>query len=183
MTVPLENEFGYTPKSGSGDFLKLADGETVTLRIVSETYYRENLSIDGDLVKRGDYTDEQWKKMGDDPDVKKSDRFIWGVWVRKSDKDPQKTDKAFVFEVGASIYNAVKALAADSDYGDPRKYDIKITRTGQLLETKYSVIPGKNTDDVSNDEGNAVLELDIERKVKGARPLADVVKEMADASA
>lgn len=184
MTVPLANEFGYTPKSGSGDFLKLGDGETVTLRIVSETYYRENLTIDGELVKRGDYTDEQWAKMAQDPDIKKSDRFIWGVWVRKSDKDPTKTDKAMVFEVSPSIYNAVKALAADSDYGDPRKYDIKVTRRGlSFNDTKYTVIPGKNTDEISNDEGNAVLELEIERKVKGARPLADIVEEMANATA
>lgn len=183
IPVDINDEFGFTPKPGSSGFLKLADGETVTLRIVSETYYRQNLTIDDDLVKRGDYTDEQWAKMAEDPDIKKSDRFIWGVWVRRSDKDPAKNDLALIFECGPSIYNAVKTLAVDPDYGDPRAYDIKITRKGKLLETKYSVIPGKNTDDINNDEGNAVLDLDIPQKVKGARPLADVVKELSDASA
>lgn len=39
-----------------------------------------------------------------------------------------------------SVKDAIKKLCRDSDYGDPRGYDIKITRTGQNLETEYTVI-------------------------------------------
>jgi hypothetical protein len=32
-------------------------------------------------------------------------------------------------------------LINDADWGDPREYDLKITRTGESLETKYTVSP------------------------------------------
>ena len=173
------NEWDYQTKSGTSDFLKVESGETVTLRIVSSTYYRQNASIGNDLVKRSDYPkDEDWQAILDDPDTKVSDRFVWGVWVRKSDQNPGKENKAAIFECGPMVYNAIKKLAQDPEYGDPRGYDLKISREGEKLETKYTVIPGKNTDDTTADEGNAVLELDIEKIVPGSRLLADVVKEM-----
>ena len=41
----------------------------------------------------------------------------------------------------STIQKEIKALAKDADWGNPHAYDIKITRTGQQLETSYSVIP------------------------------------------
>lgn len=38
-----------------------------------------------------------------------------------------------------SIMNAVKALVDNPKWGDPKKYDIAITKTGESLETEYNV--------------------------------------------
>jgi len=40
-----------------------------------------------------------------------------------------------------SIQNAVGALAKNADWGDPRNYDITITRAGDGMQTEYSVTP------------------------------------------
>lgn len=40
-----------------------------------------------------------------------------------------------------SIMTAIKDLANDEDWGDPRQYDIKLIKTGEKLETRYSVQP------------------------------------------
>jgi hypothetical protein len=40
-----------------------------------------------------------------------------------------------------TIQEAIMNLINDADWGDPREYDLKITRTGDALETKYTVSP------------------------------------------
>lgn len=41
----------------------------------------------------------------------------------------------------SSIQTAIANLVADEDWGDPKKYDIKVTRSGSGLETEYAVSP------------------------------------------
>lgn len=40
-----------------------------------------------------------------------------------------------------TIQRAIKALAADADWGDPTNYDIVVERTGEDLRTEYAVNP------------------------------------------
>ena len=40
-----------------------------------------------------------------------------------------------------SIMDALAAITNDSDFGHPNNFDLKITRTGEGLETQYGVIP------------------------------------------
>ena len=40
-----------------------------------------------------------------------------------------------------SIIDKIIKLSADSDYGNPLGYDIKVTRTGEMKKTEYSVTP------------------------------------------
>jgi hypothetical protein len=41
----------------------------------------------------------------------------------------------------ASIQGPIEDLVANADWGDPRDYDITITKKGQKLDTEYSVQP------------------------------------------
>lgn len=41
----------------------------------------------------------------------------------------------------ATIQQSISSLAADPEWGNPYGYDIKITRTGESLDTSYSVNP------------------------------------------
>ena len=40
-----------------------------------------------------------------------------------------------------SVIDAIFSIASDKDFGHPNNYDLKITRTGEGLDTQYSVIP------------------------------------------
>jgi hypothetical protein len=53
------------------------------------------------------------------------------------------------------IQKAIKALTDDKDWGDPKKFDINITRTGEMLETEYSVMPSPKK--VMSKEANASI--------------------------
>jgi len=39
------------------------------------------------------------------------------------------------------IQNAISGLVNDTDWGDPKEYDIKVTRKGEKLDTEYQVSP------------------------------------------
>lgn len=41
----------------------------------------------------------------------------------------------------SSIKDNIQNLVQDADWGDPKKYDIKVSRTGSGLSTEYSVSP------------------------------------------
>jgi hypothetical protein len=48
-----------------------------------------------------------------------------------------------------SIQKAIKDLARDKDFGSPTEYDIKVTKTGEGKETRYSTMgkPPKKLDE------------------------------------
>lgn len=53
-----------------------------------------------------------------------------------------KAKKVQILELTqASIQKSIKDLALNEDWGDPKEYDITVNRTGQMLDTEYSVVP------------------------------------------
>jgi hypothetical protein len=40
-----------------------------------------------------------------------------------------------------TVMNGIKALIDSEDWGDPKEYDIMVTKEGKELETNYSVMP------------------------------------------
>lgn len=53
-----------------------------------------------------------------------------------------KTERMEIFQVTqTSIRDRIESLAKDEDWGDPFHYDIKITKTGQQVNTKYEINP------------------------------------------
>ena len=52
------------------------------------------------------------------------------------------TESIEIWEITQStIQGALKELAQDEDWGNPRDYDVNVTRQGEKLQTEYSVIP------------------------------------------
>lgn len=43
------------------------------------------------------------------------------------------------------IMNAIKALAADDSWGNPKEYDLTVTREGEGFDTEYMIMPNKPT--------------------------------------
>ena len=153
MSNPYTDYKKAFPSGGdSGLFAKLDPDTTTKFRIMSDAYY----SI-------GEYTDP------DTNETTHSDKYSWIVWN-------YDLKKAQILSKGVSVFNRIVELAEDEDWGDPQKYDIKISRTGTGLETRYSIVPGKQgepTDEMSD----AAANVDIESAVKGATLIQDRVNE------
>lgn len=129
----MSNDFlpeGYeTPQSG-GNFMRLQDGDN-KIRILSKP-----------IVGWLDWKDKQayrftMKNKPDKPLDKNPIRHFWAfiVW-NYNDQAVQ------ILEITQqTIQTAIANLSKDEDWGAPFEYDIKITKKGKDLETKYSVTP------------------------------------------
>lgn len=69
---------------------------------------------------------------------KATHRFYFNVIDRKDQKAEGKT-VIKLLECGKMIFDAIKELALDEEYGDPTQYNLKINRKGEGKKTKYSV--------------------------------------------
>jgi len=82
-------------------------------------------------------------------------RFFFNVIDRKAQKESKKTEIK-VMEVGKMIYEQVRELALDEEYGDPTQYNLKITRKGEKKTTKYSVRASTKKYSLDGDEKEVV---------------------------
>ena len=65
-------------------------------------------------------------------------------------------------------------LRKDEDWGDPRKYDLKIVRNGEGLETSYAMTPSphkKRSDEINDAVKNT--KVDMSALFRGEDPFAD----------
>lgn len=118
------------PKNG-GNYLKFKDGET-RFRILSKP-----------VIGWLDWEDKKPLRfrMNEKPakpvDPKKAIKHFWALVVWDYSENKIK-----VLEITqSSIQSAIQSLTKDEDWGSPFEYDIKVNRTGQDLETKYTVNP------------------------------------------
>lgn len=91
-------------------------------------------------------------------DDKTSGRYAWTVWNR-ADK------KAQIFSGGVSIFNQLADLV--EDWGDPKGFDITIKRTGEMLETRYSVTPAPKSIELTKEEQAECDKVELLKAVKG----------------
>ena len=106
------------PKNESGLFLRLNDGDTVRLRMIG----------DGIVFK---------KKYDGDTEPKVS---FASVVLAKNEAGKREVK---VYEFGWSVQKQLRTLRDDEDWGNLECYDVAITRTGEKLDTKYTVVPKK----------------------------------------
>lgn len=114
--------YGYEPETTTGKYVRLKKkGDSAVFRIVSNP-----CRFFADIVDQ---------KTGD---TIRKERFGWIVahkeqeTVTGPDGKPKQQTKITIrgFEAGVAIWIAIKKFAQDEDnYGDPRTYDFKITRT------------------------------------------------------
>ena len=107
---------GFNP-GGGGLFLKLSDGDTVRVRITSLPVIFQNTFI-----------------RGEEESVSTAFGFV--VWNHE-------TNSAQIWQTNGATYGQqIAPLLEDEEYGDWREYDVKISRTGEKQQTRYSVRPG-----------------------------------------
>lgn len=120
----------YEAPEGGGNYMKLKDGEN-KIRILSKP-----------VVGWVDWKDKKpfrfpMDKKPEKPLDKNPIKHFWAfiVW--------NYTDQAIqILEITQqTIQTQIINLTKDEDWGAPFDYDIKITKKGRDLDTKYSVIP------------------------------------------
>lgn len=123
---------------GNGLYHKFEDGVTYTFRLLSEPVVYEATFSKGD-------------------ETSVSTKYGWVVWNIE-----QKI--AQVLQLPLTAYRTIAAYASDDEYGDPQKYNIKITRTGTGPETKYEIIPSPkqiDIEDIAPEALEAVKKVDL----------------------
>ena len=75
--------------------------------------------------------------------------------------------KAQILDKGASIAKQISDLHLDDDYGDINKIDIKITATGEGMETRYSVNVLPKTESLTVDQIKEAANIKLDEIVKG----------------
>ena len=131
----------HKPASNDGGlFLKLKDGDTVKVRIVTPP-----------AVYQQSYTNE-------DGETTVSTRYAWGIYNRNE-------SKAQVFSQGKMVFGQLADLV--EEWGEPTEFDITIKRTGVQLETRYSVTPAPKSSDLLPEQRKEVEAIDLLAAVKG----------------
>lgn len=130
------------PQGAGGIYLRLEDGKPVKLRIVSDPYiYYAQFSSESPIQTR----------------------YAWAVYNHDEDKGQ-------ILQLPITAFRQIQELATDKEWGDPSKYDIKITRNGVGKETKYSII-GSPTKSFLTTEQKDKAKIEVSEKVEGSLPL------------
>lgn len=120
------------PKSEGGKYTKLQNGTTKIRILTSPIIGWEYFSNDNKPNRsRIPYS---WIPV-DSKDGKKAKEF-WAFVVYNYDEE-----RIQVMEITQkSLKEQLLALARDEDFWDPKEYDLKITRSGEKLDTTYNII-------------------------------------------
>lgn len=142
----------HVPESGGGGlYLKLKDGDRVELRIASDPVIFQSVGKDSETGE---------------PQLRT--RYAWLVWNKTA-------HTAQIFENSATFFKNLAGLAQDKAWGDPKGYDITVTRHGTQLDTTYTVIPVPNTQPLGIDAGKLIQEIDIIEKLRASQYTQNVM--------
>ena len=121
----------YEAPKTTGSYMKLQDGEN-KIRILSSPILGWEEWIDKSPVRyRFNEKPDNWN------DASKPGKHFWAMLIWNYDEE-----KIQIFHIHqASIRRELEDLSKDSDWRQPFYYDIKITRSGKDLLTKYTVNP------------------------------------------
>ena len=134
----FKNNPEYTVPKAKGNYTEIAIDEEIKLRVLSQAITGYDYFNDQNKPVR---QENQFKSIPKDigsRDGKQNPiKHFWAMVVWNYDLEMVQ-----IWEIPQStIQNQLFAYAMDKDFGDLRGYDIKITRTGKKLETKYMIKP------------------------------------------
>jgi hypothetical protein len=173
---------GYeAPKTG-GNYMKFQKG-TNKLRILSDAVVGWEYWIDADGARKPirvhDFDELPQEQRA-------QSKHFWAFVVHNYNED-----KVQILELTQkSIMTAIDTYVNDEDWGDPKEYDLVVTRTGDGLETEYQTISKpKNVLKVIAPEINLEALFTGEdpfttKEIKGsAKPIVEVVEDQREALA
>lgn len=113
--------YDYEPKSNSAYIRLSAKGQSAKIRLLTEPTHFQE-EFEGKVF----------------------DKFAWLV-LDRADGEIKG------FKGGSSIYKQIKSLATNEDWGDPKNYDLTVTRTEEKPNF-YTVQPSPNKTPLTQEE-------------------------------
>ena len=158
QTIPSEKDYKPPEDLATSSWLKIEEGKPVTVRLLSHSITFKNHWISSENKNYdcvGIDNGCKWCEVGE------KIRHRWAyLALLRDDKAPAVK----VFEMGFMIFGDILEFAKDDDLGDPRSYDLKISRKGQKLDTEYTTYPSPKTKDFNEKEVAVVGDLtDIDK--------------------
>lgn len=155
----------YKDPSQSSSYLKLKEGNT-KIRIIGDPLLGWEYWVEDE--KRKPFRVKDFKdvpeKYRNPADKKNAVKFFWAMLVWNYNES-----KAQIFEITqVSIRRTIENLNKDEAWGDPKNYDISITRTGEGMETEYTVVPTPPTKFDTTDK--YIPEVNLEAWFEGEDP-------------
>ena len=167
----------YNVPSAGSNYMKFKDGIN-QFRILTSPIIGWEWWVDAEGEPRGEGAKPQKGdkpmriKMGGNPPVEAggSVKHFWAMVVYNYAENAIQ-----ILEITQkSVQQALKSIVNDKDWGDPKGangYDISVTRSGQMLETIYAVMPKKPTPlDPKIVEKFEEMDIDLEELFKGGDP-------------
>jgi hypothetical protein len=129
-------EYSIPKSSDNSKYTKFEEGKT-RFRILSTPLLGfEYWNQDKKPVRNLDKFENIPEDAKLDAEGKFKQRHFWAMKVYN-----YNTSQVEILEITQkTIQNTILAYAENEDYGDPREYDITVTREGEKMETSYSVI-------------------------------------------
>jgi len=129
----------YKVPSGGSSYLKLAIGKN-TFRILSDPIVGWEYWVEED-GKRKPIRVRTAKDIpvaiSNSAEQDSKPKHFWAMFVWN-----RETEVIQVLQITqATIQTGIKALVDEEDWGNPREYDLTVTREGEGLDTKYTVTP------------------------------------------
>jgi hypothetical protein len=170
------------PSTGGADFMKFQDGEN-RFRILTAPVIGWEGWKDGKPFRREETVCSITPEMVDvdtkfDPAGKPKINHFWAFaaynYAEKKVQILELTQK--------TIMAGIQALANDTDWGDPRKYDLNVTKVKQGDKTTYTVM-NKPHKELSSEVKEAFEESDIDPRSILKCSIAEDPKAKADVEA
>ena len=173
---------GFLPKDyeapkGSSNYLKLEEGQN-KFRIVSDAVIGYEYWTDANKpvrLKEHPTTKPTDIRVKDDGSYEV--KHFWAFIVLD-----RKDAKVKILEITqASIMRNIEELFLNEEWGDPKQYDLNISRTGSGMETRYTVQPSP-TKELTKEEKSLVarMEIDLNALFEGENPFDGVKVETGE---
>jgi len=163
-------DYDRKPKEPASPYLRLkSKGDSVRIRIAASPYRELKVwPAEGgepplDVVMTGNLSSGQWATLMSDPNFNVNEVFHFLV-IDRADGG------AKVFTTTGGVYGKVRQFATDAEWGDPKSYDLTITRTEQPGKNYYEVVPSPNKSDLTPAELQKIDGLKVADMLPAALP-------------
>lgn len=133
---------GYEVPASPSNYFKLQDGEN-TFRVLSSAVVGfEYWNTENKPIRLKEMPDGMPSDIRVDKGVVSKIKPFWAFVVWN-----YQTKQIQILQLNQkSIMTPIKALVDNKKWGDPKGYDITITRSGEGLETEYSTMPNPHSE-------------------------------------
>ena len=163
----------YKVPAGTNNYMKFEQGENV-FRVLSDAVtgweWWTTEMREGKEYRKPNRVSEEGAVPVEEYDEEQPPKHFWAfvVW-NYADKRVQ------ILEITQkTIQKAMRALSLSKGWGDPKGFDISVTKTGDKLETNYTIMPIPPASlDKEVAKRYAAMTIDLEKLFVGEDPFKD----------